>query len=181
MSWDGCIVSSNTPLATRAWLVATLAITVIALLTFERRGSNGNAALREVGLVLTILTVLFLTRVAGQICVARVRPGWLPPMDEWNLTPYRFLLPAQLAILALMAWIDFAFLNRHGVPTERNTTVGRLVLTLSVVYAGGMAARYAVRMARRPDARWFGGTIPIAFHQVLAAYLFLLGSFHAGR
>ena len=42
-----------------------------------------------------------------------------------------------------------------------------------------MAARYAVRMRRRPGQRWFGGAIPIVFHFVLAAYLYVLGSFHA--
>jgi uncharacterized protein len=42
-----------------------------------------------------------------------------------------------------------------------------------------MAVRYAVRMARRPGERWFGGAIPIVFHCVLAAWLFVFGSFHA--
>jgi hypothetical protein len=34
-------------------------------------------------------------------------------------------------------------------------------------------------MRRRPAARWFGGTIPIVFHLVLATYLYALGGFHA--
>jgi hypothetical protein len=32
-------------------------------------------------------------------------------------------------------------------------------------------------MARRPDQRWLGGTIPIVFHIVLASWLFVLGSY----
>jgi hypothetical protein len=43
-----------------------------------------------------------------------------------------------------------------------------------------MLVRYVVRMRRRPEARWFGGTIPMVFHLVLATYLYALGSFHAG-
>jgi hypothetical protein len=34
-------------------------------------------------------------------------------------------------------------------------------------------------MARRPEQRWFGGTVPIVFHCVLAAFLFVLGSYDA--
>ena len=41
-----------------------------------------------------------------------------------------------------------------------------------------MAARYVVRMARRSEQRWFGGTIPIVFHFVLAAYLTVFGAYH---
>jgi hypothetical protein len=44
-----------------------------------------------------------------------------------------------------------------------------------------MAVRYVVRMGRQPDQRWFGGTIPIVFHWVLASFLFVLGSFHASH
>jgi hypothetical protein len=44
-----------------------------------------------------------------------------------------------------------------------------------------MAVRYVVRMTRRPEQRWFGGTIPIFFHWVLAAYLFVVGLFHASH
>jgi hypothetical protein len=50
---------------------------------------------------------------------------------------------------------------------------------LATIYAGAMVVRYAVRMARRPEERWFGGTIPIVFHLVLASYVLVLGRFHA--
>jgi hypothetical protein len=33
-------------------------------------------------------------------------------------------------------------------------------------------------MHRSPDQRWFGKTIPIVFHVVLASYLYALGSFY---
>jgi len=38
-----------------------------------------------------------------------------------------------------------------------------------------MAARYALTVTFLPEWRWFRGAIPVAFHWVLAAYLFLLG------
>jgi hypothetical protein len=50
---------------------------------------------------------------------------------------------------------------------------------LALVYSAVMALRYCIRMARRPSARWLGGTIPIVFHCVLAAFLFVLGASHA--
>jgi hypothetical protein len=34
-------------------------------------------------------------------------------------------------------------------------------------------------MARRPEQRWLGGTIPIVFHWVLAVFLFVLGASQA--
>ena len=57
---------------------------------------------------------------------------------------------------------------------------GRFLIVFSGVYALAMAIRYVVRMSRQPDQRWFGGTIPIVFHFVLASYLYVLGSVYAG-
>ena len=173
----GCsrIVSNGTHLTTRIWLIASLAITVVTLLGLERDGGGADQAGREVGIALSVLTVLFVTRVAGQILVALVRAWWLPPMVEWNLTPYRLLLPAQLAILVVMTWIDITLLRGRELPYEPAESFGQFLLVLSGLYAVAMAARYVIRMSRRPDARWFGGAIPIVFHQVLAAYLFILG------
>jgi len=41
-----------------------------------------------------------------------------------------------------------------------------------------MAARYVVRMKRRPDQRWLGGTIPIVFHTVVAAFQWTFAIYH---
>jgi hypothetical protein len=41
-----------------------------------------------------------------------------------------------------------------------------------------MIVRYIVRMIERPDQRWFGGTIPIIFHCVVAAFLWTFGEYH---
>ena len=55
---------------------------------------------------------------------------------------------------------------------------GCLLIGFSAVYAGSMVVRYGVRMRRRPEERWFGGAIPIAFHLVLAAFLFTWGRYN---
>jgi hypothetical protein len=54
--------------------------------------------------------------------------------------------------------------------------LGQALVWASYAYLAAMAARYARRMLRRPDQRWFGGAIPIVFHCVLAAFVFVLGS-----
>jgi hypothetical protein len=41
-----------------------------------------------------------------------------------------------------------------------------------------MVIRYIVRMWRRPAERWCGGTIPIIFHTILAAFQWTFASYH---
>jgi len=135
----------------------------------------------EVAPVVWVLTGLFAVRVAGQALVALRAPVWLPAMADWNLTPYRLLLPTQFALLGVMVWLDVSFSTAAGSATGRSEKLGWVLIAFSAVYAGGMAARYVVRMTRTPSARWFGGTIPIVFHVTLALYLFTLGSFYAGN
>lgn len=170
-----------TPRATKIALVATLALTGAALATLEHAQWEGTLSPSEVAPILWLLTGLFTLRVVGQVLVVLRAPSWLPPMEDWNLSPYRLLLPTQLVILAVMSWIDVSFSTSSGPPTERAEAFGWFLIAFSGVYAGAMLLRYTMRMYRRPAARWFGGTIPIVFHGVLASYLFALGSFHAGR
>jgi hypothetical protein len=171
--------SSATPLATKTALVATLAITSAALAEFVRRRPETAIDPELAAGFLWLFSALFLLRVAGQLYVRTRRPAWLPPTEEWNLTPYRLLLPAQVAILGVMAWLDVAFTLGEGAPVEPRPWLGEALLAFSYVYASAMALRYIVRMVRRPGERWFGGTIPIVFHFVLASYIYVLGSYHA--
>lgn len=155
---------------TRAVLLATLAGTAFAVADVLRRN---ELAPRTAATYLLLFTLLFFVRVAGQVLVWRRSPSWLPPMGEWNLMPYPVLLPIQLVFLATMSAI--------AVTLERvdpRPSFGRLLIGIAVLYAAAMVVRYAVRMWRRPDARWFGGTIPIVFHLVLAAFLLAWGSYH---
>jgi hypothetical protein len=172
--------SAPTPVATKLILVATLAVTAAAIGAFVATRSHPVES-RPAAAYLGLFTALFLFRVVGQVIVRLGRPRWLPPTEQWNLTPYHLLLPTQIAILALLAWIDVDFARAHGFWTEPRPALGRAVLWFALAYASAMALRYAVQMGRRPDRRWFGGAIPIVFHGVLAGYLFVFGSYHASR
>jgi hypothetical protein len=154
-------------------------VTAVALAVFVARRSDTAIAPEFAAPFLWLFSSLFLMRVVGQLYVRLRRPTWLPPTEEWNLSPYRLLLPAQVAILALMTWIDIAFSLGRGPPVQPHPRLGEGVLVFAYVYAAAMAVRYVIRMARRPTERWFGGSIPIVFHFVLAAYLYVFGSFHA--
>lgn len=124
--------------------------------------------------------VLFLLRVLGQVVVVLWHPRWLPPMSQWysGLMSYRWLLPSQVVILIVMAMIAYDFSRGAGYFVAPKPSLGYGVVWFSYVYFGAMVVRYTVRMWRRPDQRWFGGTIPIFFHCVLAAFLFVFGRYH---
>jgi hypothetical protein len=156
----------STPRATAVWLVGTLELTAATLAAFLAGAWISPA------LCLALFTALFATRVAGQLLVLVRAPTWLPPMREWNFMPYRYLLPTQLALLALMTAFVVA-------PPSSHPTAGRILVGLSFVYWGAMGVRYAIRMTRMPAARWLGGAIPIVFHCVLAAFVFVLGFSYA--
>jgi hypothetical protein len=166
---------------TKVALVAVVTVTLTALATFAWRRPDTDIDPRFAGWFLWLFSALFLVRVLGQLFVRARHPPWLPPMEQWNLTPYRLLLPTQLVILGLMAWIDVSFSAESGPPTTPRPAFGWVVIAFAAVYAGAMAVRYAVRMRRRPAERWFGGTVPIVFHWVLASWLFVFGSFHASN
>jgi hypothetical protein len=158
---------------TRVILLATLALTAVVVLDVGRTDDLGA---ETAGAYLILLTALFLVRVAGQVYVWRRAPAWLPPMSEWNLMPYRLLLPVQLVFVAVMTTIAVGVARGQ----EPRPSFGAFLIGLSALYAGSMVVRYAIRMRRRPEQRWFGGAIPIVFHLVLAAYLFTWGSFLRG-
>ena len=103
-------------------------------------------------------------------------------MSAWQsgLVPYAFLLSTQAVVLFLMFWIASDFWVGSGVWVQPWPRLGRIVLVWSYLYAGAMVARYAIRMARKPDQRWLGGTIPIIFHCVLAAFQWTFAQYHAG-
>jgi hypothetical protein len=56
-----------------------------------------------------------------------------------------------------------------------------LLIAFSAIYAGAMTLRYVLTMIYRPEMRWLGGTIPIFFHFVLAAFLFTWGRYISRR
>jgi hypothetical protein len=134
----------------------------------------------RLGAFLWLFTFLLFLRVIGQVIVVLRHPRWLPPMEQWmsGLVPYRLLLPAQIVILTLMVWIASDISRESGFFAEPAPHWGRAAIWFSYLYAGAMVVRYVVRMARRPDERWTGGTIPIIFHCVVAAFLWSFGHYH---
>jgi hypothetical protein len=165
----------STPQPTKIALLATLAITGLAVGGVLAAAAAGELGNRTVSWFLLVFSVLFLFRVLGQVVVLLRAPRWLPPMEQWNLMPYLILLPIQIVFLAVMAWIEVDFFRGEGFFTGVASGTGWSLIGFSFVYAGSMAVRYVVRMTRRPEQRWFGGTIPIVFHVVLAAFCLTLG------
>jgi hypothetical protein len=128
---------------------------------------GGRRPATSAAVVLTVLTLLFLARVAGQALVMLDPVPWLPPPHAWysGLLPYSLLLPAQLVILAVQAvvsraaWMGSAWLVR---PKPRASVQ---LTWLAAAYALAMAVRYAVTGTH---------AIPVVFHWILAAYLYTL-------
>ncbi|MGH9399049.1 MAG: hypothetical protein ACRD00_01680 [Thermoanaerobaculia bacterium] len=134
-------------------------------------------------LVLWLLAFLFFLRVLGQVLVAFFGVTFLPPMAEWysGLLPYPVLLPTQVLILILLAKICSDFSRGHGFFVAQRPAMGHALRWFSYLYFAAMLLRYVVTMAVHPEQRWLGGTIPIVFHWVLAAYIFTVGHFYTLR
>jgi hypothetical protein len=130
--------------------------------------------------VLWICTVLLIGRVAGQLIVATRAPSWLPPMEQWQsgLLPYPVLVAGQAVVLTLMIWISADFSRGAGFWVYPMPRLGLVALWWSALYFAAMVVRYIRRMSMRPDQRWLGGTIPIIFHSVVAAFQWTFGMYH---
>jgi hypothetical protein len=139
---------------------------------------NGSATYAP---YLWLFTVLLIGRVAGQLVVAWSAPRWLPPMEQWQsgLLPYPALVAGQAIVLTLMIWISADFSRGAGFWVEPRPRLGLAALLWSGLYVAAMIIRYIIRMVRRPDQRWLGGTIPIIFHIAVAAFQWTFGLYHA--
>jgi hypothetical protein len=102
-------------------------------------------------------------------------------MEQWysGLVPYPILFAIQLVMLILMAKITMDILRGAGIFVRQRPSWSPILVSFSAIYAGGMALRYILTMLFRPELRWFGHTIPIFFHFVLAGFIFILGLYHA--
>lgn len=133
------------------------------------------------GPILTLLTVLFFLRVLGQVLVAYASVGWLPAMEHWasGLIPYPILLAIQIIMLIFMVKISTDIWRGKGFFAAARLPCARLLIGFSAIYAGTMVLRYVLTVIFHPEMRWFGRTIPIFFHFVLAAFIYTLGRFHS--
>ena len=139
--------------------------------------------MRAYACVLGLLSTSFAARVAGQLLVAVFGVEFLPPMDAWysGLIPYPVLLAIQLVIVALQLEISRELWVGSGVASVRRPVLGQALAWGSLVYFLAMATRYLVTSVILPEAGRFGDTIPIVFHWVLAAYLWILSRHLRGR
>jgi hypothetical protein len=130
--------------------------------------------LRTAGLVAAL--TLFFTRVVGQIQVLLLEPEWLPPMQAWysGLLPYPILLPAQIVLLMLMSLVTYDHVRGRGFfwPSRRAVRTG--LRAFAILYAAAMTLRLVVMMSLPPHSLLDSGIIPIAFHWVLASFVWLV-------
>ena len=125
-------------------------------------------------LVLAVCTSLFALRVLGQVLVVTIAPRWLPANEHWysGLMPYRYLLPSQLVLLAVMIVITVAVYQESAVFSgDLREAAAPYLVVLAGIYFASMIIRYLLTMIRHPERRWFQRTIPIWFHMVLAIAL----------
>src|SRR5439155_195217 len=78
----------------------------------------------------------------------------------------------------VMAAVGVAFTRRSGWAYRPRRLAGSLLLAFGGLYLAVMVVRYAVRMSLYPPERWTGGSIPIFFHWVLAAWVLVVGWHH---
>jgi hypothetical protein len=137
-------------------------------------------ASRTYAIWLCTLLVLFCFRVAGQMLVAFANVTFLPPMKEWysGLLPYQYLLPIQFLIIVLFTKICLDLYRGHGFFAVPRRGLGTSLQRFGILYLMAMIIRYILRMSLYPDQRWTGGSIPIFFHWILAAYLLIWASFN---
>ena len=98
---------------------------------------------------------------------------FLPPMQAWysGLMPYPYLLPSQIALIALMSWICVDFTRRRGFFYAPRRFFATWWLGFGWIYLAAMIGRFA----------WFGLSIPVVFHWVLAAFVLAVGFSHRRR
>ena len=131
--------------------------------------------------ILVVCTALFVLRVLGQAAVVTRSQRWLPSNEHWysGLMPYKYLLPSQLALLAVMVVITVDIYRDEGpFAGDWWGAAAPYLAVVSWIYFGSMVVRYILTMALRPELRWFRRTIPIWFHMVLAVALWAFADYH---
>jgi hypothetical protein len=120
---------------------------------------------------------LFAFRVIAQVEVLLLEPAWLPGMDAWysGLLPYPLLLPAQIAILAIMTVAAWNPRVRRGLFARAHPRAARALRGFAIAYAAAMAARLLWIVGQHGYEFWREGAIPVAFHWVLALFLLICG------
>jgi hypothetical protein len=128
---------------------------------------------RATALLLWSCVALFAARVIAQFEVFMLAPSWLPDMDAWysGLLPYHLLLPAQVALLMIMAVIAWNRRVRTGRFAAAHPRIAGALRAAAWIYFAAMASRLAMNLFENGAEFWRHGAIPVAFHWVLALFL----------
>ena len=139
-----------------------------------------NTIARRLAPILWVILFIFILRVTGQMLVALGWQGFLPSMEQWHsgIIPYPWLVLSQIIIIILYGKVCLDFSRGKGFFVTPRRGLGKGLLILGSIYFGIMIIRYIIRMVFHPEARWFGGTIPIFLHLVLSTFLLIVGNFH---
>ena len=134
-------------------------------------------------LVLGLLTLAFSLRFAGQLLVAFLGVGFLPPMEAWSsgAVPYAALLIVQVGILTAQVAIVCQLWSGSGPMTVTRHQLGRWLAWFSAVYFGVMVARFIGARLAPAEVGPFADMIPIVFHWVLASFCWVLSRQMRGR
>lgn len=126
---------------------------------------------------LAALAALFACRVAGQAIQLWIPQAALPPFEAFQGSglPYSLLLPAQIAILALMLHLAWRVALGRLQPRPR---LSRLLAGFGWVYFASMLARLVIGRVFDTGSPWLEAWIPALFHLVLAAFVLTLSRFH---
>ena len=132
---------------------------------------------RRYALVLWILTVLFCFRVVAQLVQVWYPVEFLPAFDRWHsgALPYHWLVATQGMILGMCLLIVWHLFNNRVIPSPKK---GRVLVTLGLIYFGGMCIRLLLGTTVASEHEWFGATLPTVFHLVLALFIMVYGRFH---
>lgn len=120
---------------------------------------------------LTLLTLLFVGRIVGQLVARLGEVAWLPPDVLWHaaVVPYSALIAAQIALLGVMA-ITIWRLDR----IREKPVLAVLLAWFATAYAATMIVRFVVGAAGLTRIAWFDAPISTPFHLVLAGWLLIL-------
>lgn len=135
---------------------------------------------RDYAIVLSILTIAFLGRVAGEFSVAFLGVEFLPPLEAWDsgLLKYSALLAAQIVILGVQITIVRHLWRGAGRFAGARPRLGIGLKRFSIVYFAVMFVRYVVTVWLPVDLPWSPATIPIYFHWVLALHVYVLSRYY---
>ncbi len=127
---------------------------------------------RSTAIILSVLTVLFSMRVAGQLVQSTWQIPVVPEFAIWHsgAISYGALLTAQVCLVAIM------IVSICAVMSGKNfARLGVVLCVLGGLYLAVMVVRALIGFFELSGNPWFDQPLPTAFHFVIAAFFVVLG------